>query len=296
METRNGSEKVDWQGPFCSSWECHQKSSEGLFTVEDHNSTQKEADTRIPLHLSHAVRSLTVASEDTDVFILCVSFQRLIPSSIFLKCGTQTRVRYINIKSIVKAMAQNLCSLLGIHAYTGCVTVSAYAGREKIWALRILKEHKSFQEMFDLLGVELELSDDLVQKLQDFTCQLYISSPGTNSVNELRYRMFCSRRGNIEFDQLLPCADCLSKHACRANYQTAIWRQGLENRPEIPSPLRHGWTQEENRVGAEWMRGSWMSGQPAPTAVLELLSCSCTRSCKLRTGGLSNIHELIRPV
>ena len=88
--------------------------------------------------------------------------------------------------------------------------------------------------------------------------------------------MFCSRRGNIDSDQLPPCADCLYKHACRANYQTAIWRRSLENRPEIPSPLRHGWTQDENKLGIDWM-----TGPPAPAAVLELLSCSCTRSCKL---------------
>ena len=130
--------------------------------------------------------------------------------------------------------------------------------------------------MFDLLGVEWDLSEDLFQKLQDFTCQVYNSRPGTNSANELRYRMFCSRRGNIESDQLPPCADCLYKHACRADYQIAIWIGSLENCPEIPSPLRHGWTQDENKLGIDLT-----SDQPAPTAVLELLSCSCTRSGKL---------------
>lgn len=261
--------------------ECHQISSDDTFSVEDLNSTQEEADTRILLHLSHAARSgystLIVVSEDTDVFLLCVSFKHLIPLSIFFKCGTQTRVRYISITSIVQAIGQNLCSsLLGLHAYTGCDTVSAFAGRGKIGALRIVKEQRSFQEMFDLLGVEWELSGDLFQKLQDFTCRMYSSRPGTNSINELRYRLFCSKRGNIESDHLSPCADCLYKHACRANYQTAIWRRSLENRPEIPSPLRHGWIQDENKLGIDWM-----SGQPAPEAVLKLLSCPCTRSCRL---------------
>ena len=192
--------------------ECHQISPEAAFTVEELNSTQEEADTRILLHLSHAGRSdystMIVASEYTDVFILCLSF----------KCGTQTRVRYISITSIVQAIGQNLCSsLLGMHAYTGCDTVSAFAGRGKIGALRIVKEQRSFQEMFDLLGVEWELSDDLFQMLPNFTCRMYSSRPGTNSINELRYRLFCSKRCNIESDQLPPCADCLYKHACRAN-------------------------------------------------------------------------------
>lgn len=123
----------------------------------------------------------------------------------------------------MQAIGQNLYgSLLGMHAYTGCDKVNPYVGRGKIGALRIVKEHKSFQGMFDLLGVEWELSDDLFQRRQDFTCQLYISCPGANSVNELTFRMLCSRRDNIESEQLPPCADCLYKHACRANYQTAI--------------------------------------------------------------------------
>ena len=168
--------------------ECHQISPEAAFTVEELNSTQEEADTRILLHLSHAGRSdystLIVASEYTDVFILCLSF----------KCGTQTRVRYISITSIVQAIGQNLCSsLLGMHAYTGCDTVSAFAGRGKIGALRIVKEQRSFQEMFDLLGVEWELSDDLFQMLQNFTCRMYSSRPETNSIHELRYREFKER-------------------------------------------------------------------------------------------------------
>lgn len=73
----------------------------------------------------------------------------------------------------MQAIGQNLYgSLLGMHEYTGWDRVNAYAGRGKIGALRIVKEHKSFLGMFDLLGVEWELSDNLFQKRQDFTCQL----------------------------------------------------------------------------------------------------------------------------
>ena len=68
--------------------ECHRISSENASLVQDLNSTQEEADTRIILHLAHAARSgyrtLIVASEDTDVFILCLSFKHSIPSNMFL--------------------------------------------------------------------------------------------------------------------------------------------------------------------------------------------------------------------
>ena len=53
-----------------------------------------------------------------------------------------------------------------------------------------------------------------------------------------------------------------------------MWRRKIEYGPEIPSPLRHEWIQDENKLGIYWM-----SGHPAPATVLQLLSCSCTKSC-----------------
>lgn len=260
---------------------CHMISAESAYVIEDLKSTQEEADTRIVLHMAHAAKSgfytLIVVSEDTDVFILCLAFNHLVQASIFFKCGTKTRVKYISISSISQAIGKDLCrSLLGMHAYTGCDTVSAFAGRGKIGAFRILKQHRSFQEMFELLGKEWELSEELFKKLQEFTCQMYCSRAGTADINELQYRLFCMKKGNIDSNQLPPCADTLLKHALRANYQAAIWKRCLECCPETPSPVGFGWCQEGDRLTIDWM-----SGEPAPTAVLELLSCSCKRSCKL---------------
>ena len=50
--------------------------------VEELNSTREEADTRPILHAAHAAKSGTkavvVASEDTDVFLLCLAFNHFI--------------------------------------------------------------------------------------------------------------------------------------------------------------------------------------------------------------------------
>ena len=211
------------------------------------------------------------------MFILCLSFNNFVQSSIFVKYGTQTRIRNISIRTVVRTIGQNLCSsLLGMHAYTGCDTLSAKSGRGKISPLRIVKEHKAFQDMFKLLGTDWELSDNLFEKLQEFTCRMYCSRPQTNDINELRYKLFCVRRENIESIQLPPCADCLCMHTLRANYQAAVCKHRLQSRPVIPCPTSHGWNQDGTRVVIQWI--SW---RPAPASVLELLSCSCTRSCAL---------------
>ena len=86
---------------------------------------------------------------------------------MYVKCGMQTRTRYVSIFSVVAAAGGELCKcLIGMHAFTGCDTVSAVAGRGKITALRLVKQQTSYQEMFKQLGMEWVLSDMLFQNLK----------------------------------------------------------------------------------------------------------------------------------
>ncbi len=61
----------------------------------------------------------------------------------------------------------------------------------------------------------------------------------------------------------------------RANYQVCIWEKCLEPTPDIPSPVGYGWCKKGSELALDWM-----DGLPSPQAVLELLSCNCTRTCK----------------
>ena len=260
---------------------CYQLSSGVVQPISELESTQEEADTRMLLHSLHAARSrfasVVIVSEDTDVLVLLLAFKSFIPSSVFIKCGSQTRVKYIEVSRIVESVATTVCrSLLGFHAFSGCDTVSAFAGRGKVVGYRIVTRNVEFQEMFQQLGMEWNLSDDLHHSLQKFTCTMYCSTPGTSDINELRYRVFCLKRGDVESNQLPPCNDTLRKHSLRANYQAAVWRRSLQRCPDIPSPVGSGWCTEDGKLVIDWM-----GGQPAPQAVLELLSCQCSRSFKL---------------
>ncbi|KAK3751112.1 hypothetical protein QZH41_016239, partial [Actinostola sp. cb2023] len=253
----------------------------GVVTLrEDLKSSQEEADTRLLFHASHAARngysSIVISSEDTDVFVLCLAFKVFIPSTIYLKCGTQTRTKYINITTVVQVHGSELCKcLLGLHAFTGCDTVSAFSGKGKLSALKMAKSNQAFCELFQQLGIDWQVNNELFLRLQEFTCMLYSSNSGTTSVNELRYRLFCARKGNLESSQLPPCEDTLRKHCDRSNHQAAIWRRSLQGCPHIPSPVGSGWILEDGKLAIDWM-----SGEPAPKAVLELLSCHCKRTCK----------------
>ena len=91
-------------------------------------------------------------------------------------------------------------------------------------------------------------------------------------------RLFCAKQGKVDSNQLPPCADCLRMHSLRANYQAAV---GREKSTELPSSPFTYWSWMGSR--RQHIIHQWMSGEPSPATLLEFLSCSCARSCKLPT-------------
>lgn len=113
--------------------------------------------TRIILHAAHAAeegyKAVVVVADDTDVSVLCLAFSDDISCPIFQKCGTKNRVRYLDIMKLRQRLGDNVCSaMIGLHTYTGCDTVSAFAGRGKLKALKLMMRSELFQKVFHELG------------------------------------------------------------------------------------------------------------------------------------------------
>lgn len=209
---------------------CHKLSSQGCSYVSELESNQEEADTRLLLHTAHVSRSgfqtAIVVADDTDVLMMLIAFQKEIRIPIYFKCGTKARVKYIEIQKIVNALGEHVSeAILGMHSFTGCDSVSTFAGRGKLSSLKLLKNNFQVQDTFCELGKQWTVTPALFSKLEAFVCQLYSAKTTTTDVNELRYCIFASKKGQIEPHQLPPCGNALQKHICRANYQAAIWRR-----------------------------------------------------------------------
>ena len=75
-------------------------------------------------------------------------------------------------------------------------------------------------------------------------------------------------------------------HHARTAWQTIYCKQlygddrSLQACPEIPNPKGHGWELESD-LDQQFLTIDWMTGSPAPEAVLELMSCKCSTGCKL---------------
>ena len=265
-------------------------SGENCVRLEEHSTamdgalecTQEEADTRMLLHVKHAIeagfKTVTIVADDTDVLIICLAFASELHADILMRCGTKNRTRLINIKSVAETIGVNVCkSLIGYHAFSGCDSVSAFAGLGKNKGFNLLLNSEQFQSTFTRLGENWELTESLCSELEKFTCKLYAARTSIASVNELRHFMWIAKKGMVESGQLPPCASTLRQHCLRANYQSAIWRRSLVAKPTTPCPDGHGWKLlETGELDIEWI-----VDEPAPQSILTFLSCKCRKSCKL---------------
>ena len=246
-------------------------------------SNQEEADSRMLLHIKYESdndnaerKKFVIHTPDTDVLIISLGNLHNINGDIFMRTGTGDRSRTISLQRIKDKLEQRigdrevstdeLCeALVGYHAFTGCDSVSTFAGKGKKKAWKIVQSSAEYVEAFRNLGKFWDISTELLDTLEMFVCKLYCKSGGSD-LNELRYKIYCSKRGKLTCDDLPPCNSAFVQHCKRANYQSCIWRHALQPTPDIPSPDGYGWNygdveEEQN------LKITWMTCRPAPDEV-----------------------------
>ena len=151
---------------------CYRITTESGEEVPTLKSQQEEADGHLLLHSSHAANEafncVLVCLEDTDIFIMPLVFSNEIGASLFMKSGTRTRIKVIDITKVAASLGPEVCrGDLGMHAFTGCDTLSAFAGNGKAQALKILKKNTTSREALTELGREWDLPPKLTQKFEE---------------------------------------------------------------------------------------------------------------------------------
>ena len=127
-------------------------------------------------------------------------------------------------------------------SYLACThsPVSAFSGKGKIKALKIMLKYEVFTNLFQSLGEEDDVSNEIYELSEQFVCTFY-GHKEDHDINAVRYKMCCAKRGKCEANELPPGKSSLRKHVQRANYQCKIWREALTLRVNIPDPVTHGW-------------------------------------------------------
>ena len=94
----------------------------------------------------------------------CLAFKELLSADIVMKCGSQNRGRYIEIRKLSNAIGQDVCqALIGMHAFNGCDTVFIVPfWQRKRKALRTVQTDNSYRETFHQLGKKWAISEILL--------------------------------------------------------------------------------------------------------------------------------------
>ena len=209
--------------------DCYKLTSENGTVIkelqQDLVTPQEKADTRMFLHAAHASQqgyeTIVIKSPDTNVGVLAVYYSSQISGSLILATGTENKWRFIDVNGVSQKYGENICEALpGLPVFTGCDSVSAFSGKGKQSAVKVILKDEGLCETMKELGQSYTVSEELMEKCERYVCSLYGKSGA--DVNDIRYALSCQK--GSKSSQLPPTKDALSKHTRRANYQAAIWR------------------------------------------------------------------------
>ena len=233
----------------------------------------EEADTRMFFHAHHAASNgagtVIIKSSDTDVAMISCAVVNSIPGRVLLHGRTKHRSQYLDLKKISDQLGEDIsASLPGVHSFSGCDSTSAFSGKGKAFAYKLILEGHC--DAMKMLGQEFTVTDELHSLCEKFLCRLY-GKPKLTSINEVRYELFKFQLQSSP--SLPPTQDALRHHVQRSNFQAAVWRRALQPQGQ-PSAHGHGGIIDGNAITIRWM-----SLPPAPSALMELIRCCCKTLC-----------------
>lgn len=254
---------------FCDHWvsPCH----------------HEEADTRIFLHAHDAAKknhqSIMIKTVDSDIVIIALhAFFTLNLDQLWVDYGVGKNRRFLAIHDLAIQLGEEMCAgILFWHSFTGCDTVSAFAGHGKKTFWDTWKNNKNFSPTFATLSRSpKEISDRLFQDIQLYVIKAYDKTSNLKSVNQCRKHLVTKK--NRALESIPPTEDALMQHVKRAAFQAGhIWGQWKEKCPVLPTPEDWGWKKQ-----ASSYRPIWTILPDASKHCKELVKCGCKSLCSTR--------------
>ena len=246
--------------------------------------SHEEADTRMLLHAAHAAANgharIMIKTVDTDVVVLAIAcFEQLGASELWIAFGAAKNLRYIAVHELVEILDTDRSKALPFfHAFTGCDTVSSFAGHGKKTAWEAWNSFPDVTDTFLQLSSGPTDVDFAMSLLQKFVVRMYDHSSSKMTVNSLRKHLFTKKGKPME--GLPPTEGALLQHTKRATYQSGFcWNRSLQAQQNLPSPGEWGWLADDD--DCKW-KPLWSDLPDVAKCLPELLKCSCKKGCGKR--------------
>ena len=243
--------------------------------------TQEEADSRLLLHAADCVATgvskLMVMTVDTDVVVLCVAYvQRLGLQELWVEIGTGKHQRYIAAHRVANELGeQKAVALPAFHAFSGCDTVSSFAGRSKKTTWDVWNAFPAVTPAFVALGDMPDSGEEHFDLLEQFVVLMYDRTSSEKHVNVARKVLF-AKKGRA-MNAIPPTRGALIEHTMRTAYQAGhVWGQALTKTPNLPSPDSWGWHKNVDHWEPFW------TSLPDAAKVQAILKCGCKKGCTAR--------------
>ena len=109
------------------------------------------------------------------MFIFPLHHVKALPCTIYFDTGPgNNNQRLINITEFVADYNQEYCTeLTAVHAFTHCDSNQGIKGVGRIKPVKGLQKLPRFQRVLARLGEEWTVSEEMVNGLKDFTCNIY---------------------------------------------------------------------------------------------------------------------------
>ena len=259
---------------------------------EDQNEFgHEEADTSIisyvKMMIDRQAKSILVACDDTDVLVLLIYFSWKWEVGntvqIYMKCLCDGKI-YRSVEHLGEACK----GIIGLHALTGCDTVSYTFKKGKSTAYTIFLQYP--QIGLEILGEDVTSENDLMRLAKTFFSLWYCGKPTTKE--SLRHYVFRTHRTTPKLPNMPPTDDALKMHVLRAHLQASIWKSADKVEPPVLNVNEYGWQVH----GDDTIPPSPLFGvvEMAPQELLKGVACNCIaapvcsrESCGCRRLGVS---------
>ena len=230
---------------------------------------------------------IRVLSDDTDVFILLVYWVWKTGMDMIVQMQKWNGI-VLNINNTVINLGNKCQNILGVHALSGCDTVSYPFGKGKKSAFKILKNYEL--PNMDKMGEVDATNDEIFAASKHFFLKLY-GQENAKDLNQARYNIYKKRKNKANLKTLPPTDPNLRKHTLRGHLQVILWKSADKfEPPKITQDIsEYGWSTKDGVMPV-------IAQQPiAPPKLLDVISCGCRsegkacaqKSCKCHSDSLS---------